>query len=166
MTAPWPDMTPIPEGYYAIPDPDDATTMTYWRRAITPKVSDLKPWPAKAWNGPPIPRRADVPTDRHERDRFAAAWMESRRVYMAKVITAVLAELDDARRRFSTFTIRCWSCGRTLRDETSKAYGIGPECRAGMDPEALARFCTPAVGRAHIQQLAVDTPTTEEANRP
>jgi hypothetical protein len=155
MTDTWPDMSPIPEGYYAIPDPDDATTMTYWRRAITPKVSDLKPWPAKAWNGPPVPRRADVPTDRAERDRFAAAWTESRRVYMTKVIDGLLAELDDARRRFSTFTIRCWSCGRTLRDARSKSLGIGPECRAGMDPAALGRFCTPAVGRAHVAHLAV-----------
>ncbi|MCY0957670.1 DUF6011 domain-containing protein [Streptomyces sp. H27-H5] len=157
----WPDMNPIPEGYYAIPDPDDSTTMTYWRRAITPKTNGLKAWPAKAWFGPAIPLRADAPEDRAERDRFVAAWSESRRVYMTKIIDAILAELDDARRRFSTFSIRCWSCGRALRDETSKTYGIGPECRAGMDPAVLARFCTPAVGRAHVAQLA----TTEDGPR-
>lgn len=154
MTAPWPDMSPIPEGYYAVPDPDDPATMTYWRRAITPKASSLKAWPAKAWFGPAVPRRADVPEDRAERDRFAAAWTESRRVYMTKIIDAILSELDDARRRFSTFATRCWSCGRTLRDETSKTLGIGPECRADMDPAALARICVPAVGRAHVEQLA------------
>ncbi|WP_284576678.1 DUF6011 domain-containing protein [Streptomyces sp. 2P-4] len=154
MTDVWPDMTPIPEGYYAIPDPDDPATMTYWRRAISPKASVLKAWPAKAWNGPAVPRRADVPEDPADRAAFAAAWTESRRVYMTKVIDTILAELDDARRRFSTFAIRCWSCGRTLRDETSKTYGIGPECRSGMDPAALARFCVPAVGRIHVEHLA------------
>ncbi|MFC9604604.1 DUF6011 domain-containing protein [Streptomyces niveus] len=152
----WPDMSPIEEGYYAIPDPDDPDTMTYWRRAVTKKHNSLRAWPAKAWNGPPVPRRSEVPEDRDERDAFAAAWSESRRVYATKVIAAITADPDTARRRFSVLRVRCWSCGRKLRDAISKTYGIGPECRGGMDPATFARYCTPAVGRAHVEHLAAE----------
>src|SRR5687768_12342969 len=47
----------LPDGYYAIPDPDDAATMTYWRA----KDGGLHPHPAKAWYGPPRPLRKDAP---------------------------------------------------------------------------------------------------------
>jgi hypothetical protein len=34
----------------------------------------------------------------------------------------------------------CLCCGRSLGDERSVAYGIGPECRQGMPPELLTRI--------------------------
>ncbi|MEC3995226.1 DUF6011 domain-containing protein [Actinacidiphila sp. DG2A-62] len=61
---------------------------------------------------------------------------------------------EVAARCFADLRTRCWSCGRALRDETSKTLGIGPECRSGMDPAVLARYCTPEVGRAHAEHLA------------
>ncbi|MFF4292176.1 DUF6011 domain-containing protein [Streptomyces vinaceus] len=155
MSAPvWPEMDGVAEGYYAIPDPTDPQTITYWRRILTSKRNALKAWPAKAWYGPPIPRRSEVPEDRAERDAFVAAWSESRRAYIAQVVAAIAADPYAAGRRFSDFSTRCCSCARKLRDELSKSVGIGPECRAGIPAEVLARYGTPAVGRAHAAHLA------------
>lgn len=41
MTGTWPDLGPIPEGYYAVLDPQDPATMTYWRRVISAKADDI-----------------------------------------------------------------------------------------------------------------------------
>lgn len=153
MTTAWPDLGPIAEGYYAVRDPDDPEQMTYWRRVRTKKTDALKAWPAKAWWGPPVPRRKDVPTDIVERDRFVAAWSESRRSYLSKIVTAITADTEGAARRFAELHTRCCFCGRALRDETSKTFGIGPECRSGVDPAVLARYCAPLVGRAHAEHL-------------
>ncbi|WP_326814056.1 DUF6011 domain-containing protein [Streptomyces sp. NBC_01763] len=153
MTKAWPDLSAIDEGYYAVLDPDGQETITYWRRVRTAKVDALKAWPAKAWYGPPIPRRSEVPTDRAERDKFVAAWSERRRVYVGKVVAAITSGPEVAGRCFADFRSRCCMCGRALRDNTSKTYGIGPECRSGMDPAVLARYCTPEVGWVHAKAL-------------
>lgn len=47
-----------------------------------------------------------------------------------RVLTAIAAEPVDAMRRYGVELGRCGSCGRTLTDETSRAFGIGPDCRA------------------------------------
>lgn len=156
MTAAWPALADINEGYYAVHDPADPNTVIYWRRVVTGKVDGLKAWPAKAWYGPAVPRRADVPAERAERARFVAAWSESRRAYMTKVVDAILADPVAAGRRFAEFGIRCCQCARPLRDATSKTVGIGPECRSGMDPAVLARYLTPQVGRIHAEHLVAE----------
>jgi hypothetical protein len=157
MAAPvidWPELDAIADGYYAILDPADTGAMAYWRRVRTPTTSALKPWPAKAWYGPQVPRRKDVPTDRLERAEFIAAWSKTRRAYLDQVVAAIAASPEAAARCFADLCLRCWSCGRALTDETSKTVGIGPECRSGMDPAVLARYCTPEVGRIHAEHLA------------
>ncbi|WNI20339.1 DUF6011 domain-containing protein [Actinacidiphila sp. ITFR-21] len=152
--ATWPELDAIPEGYYAVLDPHAVGTMTYWRRVRTAKAETLRPWPAKAWHGPAVPRRADLPELREDRDLFVAAWQETYLAYLGDVAALIAARPEVAARCFSSLCIRCWSCGRPLLDKTSKTYGIGPDCRAGTDPVVLARYCTPAVGRAHAACLA------------
>ncbi|MGC5411220.1 DUF6011 domain-containing protein, partial [Streptomyces sp. DT225] len=114
--------------------------MSYWRRVITTRQNGLRPWPTKAWYGPAVPRRKDVPTERIDREAFIADWSKKRRAYLDQVVTAIRQSPQAAAVCFARFRIRCWSCGRPLRDETSKALGVGPECRSGMDPAALARY--------------------------
>lgn len=41
----------------------------------------------------------------------------------------ILADLPEAAARYGREIGRCGYCHRTLTDETSRAYGIGPECR-------------------------------------
>ncbi|MET9321926.1 DUF6011 domain-containing protein [Streptomyces sp. NPDC003038] len=152
MAAPtidWPELDAIADGYYAIPDPDDADVMTYWRRTRTARTNALKPWPTRAWYGPKVPRRSEVPMDRLARAEFVAAWSTSRRAYLDQVVAVIAADPVAAGRRFADFGIRCCQCGRPLSDDTSKAYGIGPECRSGIPADVLARYLTPQVGRIH-----------------
>ncbi|WP_228994743.1 DUF6011 domain-containing protein [Streptomyces sp. DH8] len=155
-TGAWPDLGPLAKGYYAVLDPQDPATMTYWRRVITPKVDGLKPWPAKAWWGPPVPRRADVPADRAARDRFIAAWSESRRTYLTDVVAALVENPTAAGQRFAEWNTRCCQCSRVLHDALSKAYGIGPECRKHLPGDILARYYTPEVARAHAEHVGAN----------
>lgn len=154
----WPELDAVPEGYYAVLDPHDVGTMTYWRRTSTAKTDSLRAWPAKAWYGPPVPRRAELPEVREERDVFVAAWQQARRTYLGRVVDSIAERPEVAARCFAALCIRCWSCGRPLYDDTSKVFGIGPDCRGGMDSAVLARYCTPAVGRAHAAFLAAGRP--------
>lgn len=163
-TTVWPELDAVDAGYYAIPDPDGAHAITYWRRVRTARTDDLRAWPPKSWYGPPIPSRADIPEGRLERAEFAIAWATARRAYMAKVVAAITAEPVAAGRRFAAFGIRCCKCARVLSDDRSKTYGIGPECRRGIPDKVLARYCTPQVGRIHADHLAANPePGTGEA---
>lgn len=148
------ELDAIPDGYYAVLDPHTVGTMTYWRRVRTAKADALRTWPAKAWHGPPVPRRADLPELREDRDRFVADWQATRRKYLGEVIASIADRPEVAARCFAALCIRCWSCGRPLHDKTSKVVGIGPDCREGMDPAVLARYCTPEVATAHAAFLA------------
>ncbi|MGW6391140.1 DUF6011 domain-containing protein [Streptomyces sp. NPDC055103] len=150
----WPELDAVEDGYYAILDPDDPSTVTYWRRVRTPRVNSLRAWPARAAYGPPIPLRSQLPENPADRVEFVSAWSKKRRAYLEKVVAAIAAGPEVAARCFGDLLTRCWSCGRALRDETSKTLGIGPECRSGMDPASLARYCTPEVGKAHAEHLA------------
>lgn len=47
-----------------------------------------------------------------------------------RVIKAIIAD-PDAGPRFGREIGKCYVCGRTLTDETSRSLGIGPVCRAG-----------------------------------
>ncbi|MDT0306848.1 DUF6011 domain-containing protein [Streptomyces sp. DSM 44917] len=69
--------------------------------------------------------------------------------HLARVQAALEADPGTARRRFADFAIRCCHCGRTLHDDASKVFGIGPECRKGLSPQALAAIFAPAVAQAH-----------------
>jgi hypothetical protein len=100
-----------------------------------------------------MPRKADVPADPAARTAFAQEWSARRRAYLTRVIAAITADPVGAARCYAEFSIRCAKCGRRLTDDTSKSVGIGPECRRGMDPAALARYATPRVGRVHAAHL-------------
>jgi hypothetical protein len=91
-----------------------------------------------------------------ERQVVLLAWGGRRLAYLKRVAAAIAADVPAAGRRFAELHTRCCVCGRTLRDATSKTYGIGPDCRAGIPAEVLARYLTPQVGRAHAAHLAAD----------
>lgn len=143
--------------YFAVPDPDDPAVMTYWRRNAR---GELAPHPLRAAYGPMLYRRGDhdhvVPhTLRGQaRRNWVAYWCRTvRHHWLARVESAIADDESAAARRFATFCTRCCICGRTLTEESSRAYGIGPECRAGPSDEVLARLAD-AVSRAHAEQGA------------
>ncbi|MFI6732095.1 DUF6011 domain-containing protein [Nonomuraea sp. NPDC050451] len=152
------DALDLPEGFYAIQDPHDPTTVTYWRRKDQAGRGrpQFAAWPPKARNGPVL-LKADVPQDLHgaERQQWASRWFhEHLAPYLDAVVEVIAADPVAAGRRFAELTTRCCRCGRALTDDLSKTYGIGPDCRDGIPADLLAAFLTPAVGRAHAELLA------------
>jgi hypothetical protein len=51
------------------------------------------------------------------------------RARKARVLASIAADLETASRRYGQELGVCGRCGRTLTDEESRAYGIGPICR-------------------------------------
>ncbi len=156
------DWRDLPEGHYAIVDPHDPGTVTYWRRKDVKRRSGVRlqfeAWPLKASNGP-ILRKLDVPKNLTGRDRvdWVTRWYaDVRAPYMFAVVAAIAADPVAAGKRFAVLTCRCCACARTLYDDHSKVYGIGPECRSEIPAEALAAYFTPALGRAHAEYLAAE----------
>lgn len=49
---------------------------------------------------------------------------------LVQVLTEILANPDEAAKRYGQLLTRCSDCNRTLTDATSRALGIGPECRS------------------------------------
>ena len=146
----------LPDGYYAVPDPDDETVMTRWRS----KDGKWSPRPAKTWYGPERPALSAAP-DRPGTDAYAA-WMRmhmDRQIdWRRRVADAIDANPLLARWRFAESTAHCSSCGRTLTDRSSRLIGIGPDCRDRIPSDLLAAYLA-EVNRARR------TTTTKENNR-
>lgn len=124
MTA---DVTVIPDGFYAVPDPRDAEQITLWR------VHDdaIEPSPVRARYGPVL-LRSDDPAglEGAERSRWIDDWLEA--VYYPwhrAIRDAITADPDAAGALYANVAVRCRNCGRKLTDATSKATGWGPDCR-------------------------------------
>ncbi len=49
---------------------------------------------------------------------------------ITEILTLIAADELSAARRYGMELGKCSRCGRTLTDETSRAYGIGPDCRS------------------------------------
>ncbi|MFI0827211.1 hypothetical protein ACH4Q7_22460 [Streptomyces roseolus] len=105
MTSLWPELAPIEAGYYAVFDPDDASTVTYWRRYFTKNRDGLAAWPPKSWYGPLIPRRNELPDDPRARQEFVSAWSQTRRDYLDRVVAAISADTTAAGRPLTELEI-------------------------------------------------------------
>lgn len=98
-----------PAGFYAIVWPGNGKT--YFYRVQVGK-------PGTKWAGYRfITRQSSDEFVRLSPEGQAAAW------------PLILADIDGARRLYGQEIGRCGCCHKTLTDETSRAYGIGPECR-------------------------------------
>ncbi|MEV3995782.1 DUF6011 domain-containing protein [Streptomyces halstedii] len=142
-------MTTLPDGHYALLDPQDSEVMTYWRV----RSGRLMAWPAKAWHGPVRPLRSAAPKDRDERIAWMRKWHATYRAWLEQLHAALQRDPGTARRQFTDLTVRCCLCGRALRDDVSKVVGIGPDCRTGLSQEALADLFMPRVAAAHAAQV-------------
>ena len=123
------------------------TKLHYWYRVRTGRDTGcIKPWP---------PRRShfgrlytkDIPDAEWCREVFDCTPDEWVHFYFADVrdvaqdaLTEIREHPEQAAARFAALQSHCCCCGKGLRDERSKAYGIGPECRAGLPPGVLARL--------------------------
>lgn len=48
----------------------------------------------------------------------------------AEILGRILEDIEAAQTLYGRELGRCYACGRTLTDETSRALGIGPDCRS------------------------------------
>ena len=153
-------MTDLPDGYYAVPDPDDTTAMTYWRA----KGGGLHPHPAKTWYGPARPLRQDAPSPKGgpEFQEWMRDYFDRWTAWARRVRDSLAIDPAATARRFADLTTRCCVCGRALTDAESKVLGIGPDCRSRLDPHGVAAIVlTPEVAKAHAAALL--TTTSEKA---
>lgn len=138
------DWLELPEGIFAIHDPDDPASMKYWRRKDTKRgmhvYHSFRRWPAGTIGS--------LLTARDGKDPYVRIGG-----YLARVIEAIAEDPVAAGRRFAQFCDCCCRCGKVLTDPVSKSYGIGPDCRRDISPELLARYLTPQVERLHAQTL-------------
>lgn len=120
----------LPVGYYAVPDPEKPDHVTTWR--IHPD-GELSPWPrnARPW---PVLYRRDVPRDPEGREQARAAHRQHVTAWVRAVEERLEADPPGAAALFADTTVRCSACARALTDDTSKALGIGPECRRPPGP--------------------------------
>ncbi len=97
----------LPDGYYAINDPNHPDHTSTWRKRTHHDTAELVP-------------------DRDTRNRnygHTRGWRGAAR-------DAILAAPQEARERYAKIHIRCYWCGRKLTDPESQAAGIGPICRS------------------------------------
>lgn len=67
----------------------------------------------------------NVPAQARSWDRFVKSHPGRAAAHLSSYPPATRAEVEAALDRAH----RCHGCGRLLRDETSRALGLGPECR-------------------------------------
>lgn len=134
--------------YYAVPDPDTGD-MTYWARS---KRGQLEPWPQRAYYGPPMPSRKEEAL--HEDvGAFNRTWWETiRKPWLDAVMASIEGDPAAAHARFAAFSTRCFVCGKTLTDDDSKVWGVGPVCRPGIPHEVLEATAR-EIGRIHARSL-------------
>lgn len=129
----------IPDGYYAVPDPDNPERLTLWHVDGDHLVAS----PTSAHYGPVLHRK-DVPAglSKPDKSRWVANWFETvQRPWRVAVHAAIAADPNAAGALYAKTAVRCRDCGRPLKDETSKAAGRGPDCRA-QRASAVARTDT------------------------
>lgn len=98
-----PAMPNVPDGYYATRDPDG--TVHFWR------VSHRNAY---------LVLQVQASDSLHEVRSYA------RKVGVAK---RIVSDISAARALYASELGRCYACGHTLTDETSRRLGIGPVCR-------------------------------------
>ena len=139
--------------YFAVPDPSDPTTMTYWVRKTAPRERSFGPWPTKAHYGPRL-KRSDIPPDVEDRRAFVRSWYRTNfDPWFTRVQEAITDDPGGCRARFAVFATRCVSCGRALTDPRSKVLGIGPECRAGV-PDDVIDHLARRIAKLHAERTA------------
>ncbi|ACU71814.1 hypothetical protein Caci_2905 [Catenulispora acidiphila DSM 44928] len=121
--------TPLPDGYYAVPDPDDPTTTTCWR-VKDDSGGALAASPSGAHYGPALYKR-DLPKGLRGRERgeWITAWYQTvRHPWDRKVREAIAADPEAAGLRFAEYTHHCCRCNQPLTVPASQAAGLGPDC--------------------------------------
>lgn len=143
-------------GHY---DRTGQTRLHYWYRVQRgEREGQIRPWPPGRSHFGRL-HLSDIPDAGTCRETFDCTPREWENWFwedVKEVRRAAMREIEEhpeeAAARFAVLQSTCCCCGKALTDERSKAYGIGPECRAALSPEALKRISDQAA-REHVEQL-------------
>jgi hypothetical protein len=164
------DKPTTPE-YFAVPDPLDPDKLCYWYRHKRGRhAGQLSPWPPRRnrW-GRLTWAEVNAQPERDREDYQVAHWAKVRAARQ-QIQQAIADDPDLAAARWSLAHSSCCFCGKALTDQRSKAYGIGPDCRAGAPPEVLAELIrrmeqAHAEGRLSWRENDLDDPELFAAAR-
>lgn len=98
-------------GHFAVRLPSDLETVKFYR---------VKQVVGGRWDG-------KVFVDAQASSEF---WPVKKAETLVEVLSAILRDVPAAEKLYGNELGKCCRCNRTLTDETSRALGIGPECRS------------------------------------
>jgi hypothetical protein len=134
-------MSEVKPDYFAVPDPLDPAKLCYWYRPKRGKhAGRLQQWPPRRSDWGVLYRRDVDGQPPEERDAYRAAHWQRVRAARQEIAATIEADPTLAAARFAACHSICCCCGKGLTDERSRAYGIGPECRCGIDTKTLIRL--------------------------
>ena len=114
--------------YFAVVDPLDASTMTYWRRIESGKraghIVEADARYSKSIKDSDVP----FPRGSAEAKAFIHAHFQRVRAARAAILAEIQADEAIAAVRFAQSCDRCFKCGRSITDPESRVRGVGPEC--------------------------------------
>lgn len=137
--------------YFATVDHYDASRLPskiglWYESPAGRRKGEIRPWPPRRSDFGRLFHR-DIPDETTCREVHDCTVPEWRDRFWADVRAVRAAAMEQIRQdpqlcaaRFARLNAACYVCGRSLRDERSVAYGIGPECRSGASPEVLRRL--------------------------
>lgn len=135
------------------------TRLHYWYRVQRGRDEGrIRPWPPGRSHFGRLALRdiPDVGTCQEVFDCTPREWEQRFWEDVKDVRQAAMREIaecpEEAAARFAVLQSTCCCCGKALTDERSKAYGIGPECRAGLTPEVL-KVISDHAAREHAERL-------------
>jgi hypothetical protein len=145
-------MTEAKPDYFAVPDPlDPEKKLSYWYRPKRGKnAGRLQQWPLRRNNWGVLWSKDVLALPPQERDDYRIAHWNRVRAAREEVTRLIQADPVGAAAKFADCHSICCCCGKGLTDERSKAYGIGPDCRQGIDQATLAELVA-CMAKAHAK---------------
>jgi Family of unknown function (DUF6011) len=132
-------MTEVQPDYFAVPDPLDPAKLSHWYRSKRGRTAGkILPWPPRRNDWGALYRKDVLALPPGERDEYRITHWRRVRAAREEVAKAIDADPIGAAVRFAAAQSFCCCCGKALTDERSKTYGIGPDCRQGINPAVLA----------------------------
>jgi hypothetical protein len=132
----------LPDGSYAIPDPDRPWDMTFW----TVTSGGLTPWPLSAQYGPIRPPYSDPDSRTFQLANFKQLVTQHRQL----VAAAIAENPTEAADRFTVLTSRCHNCRKQHKASELKML-------ADPNPSSSTRDAAPVANATSILVSAAMT---------
>ncbi len=124
--------------YFAVPDPLDPDRLSYWYRPKRGRdAGKILPWPLRRNRWGVLLRKDVLAQPVEQRDEYRIVHWKRVREARQEIADRIEKDPIGCAARFAAAQSICCCCGKGLTDERSKTYGIGPDCRSGINPAVL-----------------------------